>query len=638
MSVAPWNRLLVLAFLMALAGGELRAEDPFLPPEPALSGESLVARVAELSEELLSPDWPAREAARRALLQLGRESLGPLVRLREEAGAELATALEALIATAREEVRVRHILVTDRAEAERIQANLANGADFEYLAESYSKARSASRGGDLGFIRRGQTVPAFEAAAFALEPGDPARVVETGAGFHIVVAVEKRVAELPLLAGADEAAGGERARLVRALEDLSSDSWDEREAATKLLEERGVPVADEVKRLAESDDLEVRSRAERIWTALEWRVLVPDEVERELPGLRGGLASADPSARQGALARLRESRRFSDPSLAGLYEDLIWDPDPNAAAIGIAGLARSAGEEAIPNLERRLESGDEKLRMLALEALVRMAPRRAIEFFGKALAVPSDAIRSHALEELANIDGESLLPEELADRVAPCLDSAGPSQRFLTVQVLARIPGPKSAAAIAKAFGDPDTQVYELAAQWLLEHPSHDSTEVIAAGLGSSDVTRRFYAVQLLAKLGGPRAKRALVPALFDSQGRIREKARAELGTEGLVLALSHADELLRRAALDELLQERPDGGSDVHAWEAWWIDSHRPQVREAMAALSLDIPARRFEAARALQDPPFVTVIEALEAHREDPVPWVREEVARVLGSLREE
>ncbi|UCF81518.1 MAG: peptidyl-prolyl cis-trans isomerase [Acidobacteriota bacterium] len=106
-----------------------------------------------------------------------------------------------------ERVRVRHILVTPepeenlfnvlrddavgdeeaRRKIERLRARLEAGEDFAQLARQYSEDRSASQNGDLGFIQRGQTVPAFESAAFSLKtPGETSGVVKSRLGYHLL--------------------------------------------------------------------------------------------------------------------------------------------------------------------------------------------------------------------------------------------------------------------------------------------------------------------------------------------------------------------------------------------------------------------------------------------------------------------
>ena len=70
------------------------------------------------------------------------------------------------------------------------QAAVADGADFEALARERSEDASASSGGDLGEVGRGRLAPEYEAAAFALQPGQVSPVVETEFGYHIIQRVE----------------------------------------------------------------------------------------------------------------------------------------------------------------------------------------------------------------------------------------------------------------------------------------------------------------------------------------------------------------------------------------------------------------------------------------------------------------
>ena len=105
-----------------------------------------------------------------------------------------------------EAVHVAHILIRTpenadaaakqkaKAEAASVLAQLRKGGDFAALAKQHSQdPGSAVNGGDLGFVPRGQTVPAFEQAAFALaKPGQLSGVVESPFGFHIIKMVAHR--------------------------------------------------------------------------------------------------------------------------------------------------------------------------------------------------------------------------------------------------------------------------------------------------------------------------------------------------------------------------------------------------------------------------------------------------------------
>jgi peptidyl-prolyl cis-trans isomerase SurA len=68
-----------------------------------------------------------------------------------------------------------------------------NGEDFKMLATLYSDdPGSAVKGGELGFVNRGDLVPEFERAAFRLKEGEISKVVESQFGYHIVQLIERR--------------------------------------------------------------------------------------------------------------------------------------------------------------------------------------------------------------------------------------------------------------------------------------------------------------------------------------------------------------------------------------------------------------------------------------------------------------
>jgi peptidyl-prolyl cis-trans isomerase SurA len=73
-----------------------------------------------------------------------------------------------------------------RAKAESLLAEVKRGGDFESIAKRESMDPSKDVGGDLGWARRGQMVPAFEWWLFTLPPGQTSPVVETPFGFHII--------------------------------------------------------------------------------------------------------------------------------------------------------------------------------------------------------------------------------------------------------------------------------------------------------------------------------------------------------------------------------------------------------------------------------------------------------------------
>jgi len=87
-------------------------------------------------------------------------------------------------------------LARARSKAEELLDSLRNGADFQELAKRFSDdPGSKQQGGDLGWFRRGQMVPAFENAVFSLREGQVSGVVKTRFGFHIIKVERIRGAE-----------------------------------------------------------------------------------------------------------------------------------------------------------------------------------------------------------------------------------------------------------------------------------------------------------------------------------------------------------------------------------------------------------------------------------------------------------
>ncbi|CTQ58096.1 MAG: peptidylprolyl isomerase [Roseibium album] len=112
-----------------------------------------------------------------------------------------------------EEVNARHILVSDKAEAEALIKELDGGADFVELAKEKSTGPSGPNGGDLGYFGKGQMVKPFEDVVFTLEPGEYTKEpVETQFGWHVIKLENKRRQEKPAF---ETVAGDLRQRLIR---------------------------------------------------------------------------------------------------------------------------------------------------------------------------------------------------------------------------------------------------------------------------------------------------------------------------------------------------------------------------------------------------------------------------------------
>ncbi len=93
-----------------------------------------------------------------------------------------------------EEVHVRQILVHDEALANEIAAKLKGGAAFEELSAAHSLAPNAKKGGDIGYVSRGELPKRFEDEIFGLQPGHVSNVIQTDNSFHIFKVDDRRPA------------------------------------------------------------------------------------------------------------------------------------------------------------------------------------------------------------------------------------------------------------------------------------------------------------------------------------------------------------------------------------------------------------------------------------------------------------
>jgi peptidyl-prolyl cis-trans isomerase C len=103
-----------------------------------------------------------------------------------------------------ESIRASHILIrvdpnADAATKAKKKATIDSvlkkakaGEDFGKLAQQYSQDGSAAQGGDLNYFPKGQMVPEFSNAAWALKPGEISSVVTTQFGYHIIKLTDRK--------------------------------------------------------------------------------------------------------------------------------------------------------------------------------------------------------------------------------------------------------------------------------------------------------------------------------------------------------------------------------------------------------------------------------------------------------------
>ena len=99
------------------------------------------------------------------------------------------------------QTHARHILIktnelTSESDARnrllQLKERIENGVKFDELARLHSEDASASKGGDLGWINPGDTVPEFEKAMDALKPGEISAPIQSPFGWHLIQVQERR--------------------------------------------------------------------------------------------------------------------------------------------------------------------------------------------------------------------------------------------------------------------------------------------------------------------------------------------------------------------------------------------------------------------------------------------------------------
>lgn len=253
-------------------------------------------------------------------------------------------------------VHVEHILFmtvgkTDaeiaeiRKKAEDVLKQAKKGSNFEDLARKYSEdpGGSKAKGGDLGWIVQGQTVPEFEKAAFGLPKGAVSDLVKTQYGFHILKIIDKETAHTkpfeevkdsiraPLaLSKADQQASEQAEKLSSAIRRSSKTSLDDlaKEFHLELATTRPVSPTDPILELGNSREIK-----DAIFRLRQGEVSLPQQTDRGYVVL--SLQSVQ-LAHQGTLEEVR------DKVIADLKREKA------------AQLARSEAED----LARRIKAGE----------------------------------------------------------------------------------------------------------------------------------------------------------------------------------------------------------------------------------------------------------------------------------------
>jgi peptidyl-prolyl cis-trans isomerase SurA len=191
-----------------------RAENVWRQLQAGGDFAKLAATYSDASDALKGGDLGWRSQDRlpqifvEAVASLKQGELSPVVKSQNGfhivklAGKRSPSVVKAGPSSSVQQTHARHILIkvnqiVTPADAKRklieLKQRLDNKAGtFEDLAKLFSNDMSASRGGDLGWIYPGDTVPEFERAMDALQPGQISEPIESPFGYHLIQVIERK--------------------------------------------------------------------------------------------------------------------------------------------------------------------------------------------------------------------------------------------------------------------------------------------------------------------------------------------------------------------------------------------------------------------------------------------------------------
>jgi peptidyl-prolyl cis-trans isomerase C len=136
--------------------------------------------------------WELEKIENQLLInKLVEKTFSEKVRISDDEVADFYEKNKSLFAVDEDEVRFLHILTRTQADAETALQQIRAGKSFEETARERSIDSYREKGGDVGFVRRGDAIPELARAAFALSEGGLSPVVKSSQGFHLIKLVRR---------------------------------------------------------------------------------------------------------------------------------------------------------------------------------------------------------------------------------------------------------------------------------------------------------------------------------------------------------------------------------------------------------------------------------------------------------------
>jgi twitching motility protein PilT len=356
------------------------------------------------------------------------------------------------------------------------------------------------------------------------------------------------------------------------------------EAAVATAEHRAVPLLEAV--------LRVGSAAEKlsaIARLIEPRCMALNPAAA-LKAVATGLADEDEAIVREAVSAIAQIAGEDD--YFALVGPLLESPRPSLAKVALEGLRLLPGPRAVEALRKRLRSGPNRLRYVAIDTLEAMGIPEVVGPLVEALGHTRVTVRTRAAETLARMSRAGKL--DLARAVIWLLGNRDVNVRRLAVEIASSVRD-GSEEFWPKLLGflrDEDWWVRERVADVLAELAPQQLLRHVAGYLRDpSDVLRRF-AVDVLMRLQAPESLGALVRAAKeDADWWVRERAIEAVGALKDLRATPHL--------VDLMLREAELRVASLQALAAMGAREAAPHVATLLAAEEEDV---RFEALRCLR------------------------------------
>ncbi|MDM7924518.1 MAG: peptidyl-prolyl cis-trans isomerase [bacterium] len=138
--------------------------------------------------------WELEQIGNQLLInKLIEKEFSDKVRITDDEAAAFYEKNKSLFTVEEDEVRFLHILTRTQADAEAALQEIKAGKSFEETARERSVDSFRGKGGDTGFIRRGDMIPELSRAAFSLAEGGLSPVIRSSQGFHLIKLIGRHV-------------------------------------------------------------------------------------------------------------------------------------------------------------------------------------------------------------------------------------------------------------------------------------------------------------------------------------------------------------------------------------------------------------------------------------------------------------